>query len=57
VVFAVSLFDYDKFVKAIKQLGLFLMVVEVPKINGYSKIHDKTFVFIYVWKNFISELL
>lgn len=36
--------DYDKFVKSTKQLGLFLMVVEVPKINGYSKIHDKTFV-------------
>ncbi len=27
--------DYDKFVEAIKQLGLFLMVVEVPAINGY----------------------
>jgi CheY-like chemotaxis protein len=26
--------DYDKFVKAIRQLGLFLMVVEVPRING-----------------------
>jgi CheY-like chemotaxis protein len=26
--------DYDKFVTAIRQLGLFLMVVEVPKING-----------------------
>lgn len=26
--------DYDKFVEAIKQLGLFLTVVEVPKING-----------------------
>jgi len=26
--------DYDKFVQAIRQLGLFLMVVEVPKING-----------------------
>jgi CheY-like chemotaxis protein len=25
--------DYDKFVGAIKQLGLFLMVVEVPLIN------------------------
>jgi len=28
--------DYDKFVQAIRQLGLFLMVVEVPKINGKS---------------------
>jgi len=28
--------DYDKFVQAIKQLGLFLLVVEVPKINGVS---------------------
>jgi CheY-like chemotaxis protein len=26
--------DYDKFVDSIKQLGLFLMVVEVPKLNG-----------------------
>jgi CheY-like chemotaxis protein len=26
--------DYDKFVKAIRQLGLFLAVVQVPKING-----------------------
>lgn len=26
--------EYDKFVDAITQLGLFLMVVEVPKING-----------------------
>lgn len=26
--------DYDKFVQAIRQLGLFLMVVEVPRING-----------------------
>ncbi len=26
--------DYDKFVEAIRQLGLFLMVVEVPKVNG-----------------------
>ena len=29
--------DYDKFVEAIRQLGLFLMVVEVPKINGDLK--------------------
>lgn len=28
--------DYDKFVEAIRQLGLFLLVVEVPKINGES---------------------
>jgi CheY-like chemotaxis protein len=26
--------DYDKFVEAIRHLGLFLMVVEVPKIDG-----------------------
>jgi CheY-like chemotaxis protein len=26
--------DYEKFVAAIRQLGLFLMVVQVPKING-----------------------
>lgn len=26
--------DYEKFVVAIRQLGLFLMVVEVPDING-----------------------
>ena len=26
--------DYDKFVEAIRQLGLFLLVVEVPNING-----------------------
>lgn len=26
--------DYDNFVDAIRQLGLFLMVVEVPEING-----------------------
>jgi len=29
--------DYDKFVTAIRQLGLFLSVVQVPKINGESK--------------------
>ena len=28
--------DYDNFVQAIRQLGLFLMVVEVPEINGDS---------------------
>ena len=28
--------DYDKFVQAIRQLGLFLMVVEVPRINGQA---------------------
>ena len=27
--------DYEKFVDVIKKLGLFLMVVEVPGINGY----------------------
>ena len=27
--------DYDKFVEAIRQLGLFLLVVEVPQINGH----------------------
>jgi len=26
--------EYDKFVEAIRRLGLFLLVVEVPKING-----------------------
>jgi len=26
--------DYDLFIKVIKKLGLFLMVVEIPKING-----------------------
>jgi CheY-like chemotaxis protein len=26
--------DYDKFVESIRKLGLFLMVVEVPKVNG-----------------------
>lgn len=26
--------DYDKFVEAVKQLGLFLLVVEVPNINS-----------------------
>ncbi len=26
--------DYDKFVEAIRQLGLFLLVVEIPKIDG-----------------------
>jgi CheY-like chemotaxis protein len=28
--------DYAKFVDAIRQLGLFLLVVEVPQINGTS---------------------
>jgi CheY-like chemotaxis protein len=27
--------DYDQFVAAIRQLGLFLLVVEVPQINGH----------------------
>lgn len=27
--------DYDKFVNAIRQLGLFLLIVEVPVINGH----------------------
>ena len=26
--------DYEKFVEAMKRLGLFLLVVEIPKING-----------------------
>ena len=30
--------DYDKFVESIRQLGLFLMVIQVPKINGV--LHD-----------------
>jgi CheY-like chemotaxis protein len=29
--------DYDKFVKAVRQLGLFLSVVEIPKINSTLK--------------------
>ena len=29
--------DYKKFVESIRQLGLFLMVVEVPSINGEKK--------------------
>lgn len=29
--------DYDKFVAAIRQLGLFLMVVEVPQINEHKR--------------------
>jgi len=29
--------DYEKFVDVIKKLGLFLMVVEVPGINGHSR--------------------
>lgn len=28
--------DYDNFVTAIRNLGLFLMIVEVPQINGES---------------------
>jgi CheY-like chemotaxis protein len=26
--------DYEKFVEAVRQLGLFLLIVHVPKING-----------------------
>jgi CheY-like chemotaxis protein len=26
--------DYEQFIEVIKQLGLFLLVVEIPKING-----------------------
>jgi len=29
--------DYNRFVEVIRQLGLFLLVVEVPKINGESE--------------------
>jgi CheY-like chemotaxis protein len=29
--------DYDKFITAIRQLGLFLSVIQVPKINGASR--------------------
>jgi CheY-like chemotaxis protein len=32
--------DYDKFVSSIRQLGLFLSVVEIPNING-EKSHEK----------------
>lgn len=28
--------DYEKFVNAIRQLGLFLMIVQVPAVNGNS---------------------
>ena len=30
--------DYEQFVEAIKQLGMFLKVVKVPKINGDKKV-------------------
>ena len=30
--------DYEKFIEAIRRLGLFLSVVEMPRINGHSKI-------------------
>jgi CheY-like chemotaxis protein len=26
--------EYDRFIEAIRQLGLFLLVVEVPELNG-----------------------
>lgn len=29
--------DYDKFILAIRQLGLYLMVIEIPKVNGGSE--------------------
>jgi CheY-like chemotaxis protein len=29
--------DYDSFMEAVRQLGLFLLVVEVPKIDGSGK--------------------
>jgi CheY-like chemotaxis protein len=29
--------DYDSFMEAVRQLGLFLLVVEVPKIDGDGK--------------------
>jgi CheY-like chemotaxis protein len=29
--------DYDNFMEAVRQLGLFLLVVEVPKIDGNGK--------------------
>ncbi len=32
--------DYEKFIKAIRYLGLFLLVVEVPKVNGEMK-HER----------------
>lgn len=28
--------DYEKFVNAIRQLGLFLMIVQIPRVNGNS---------------------
>lgn len=30
--------DYDKFIEAIRRLGLFLLVVDIPKINGEKSI-------------------
>ncbi|MEE8358389.1 MAG: response regulator [Candidatus Hydrothermarchaeales archaeon] len=30
--------DYDKFIEAIRRLGLFLLVVDIPKINGEESI-------------------
>jgi response regulator of citrate/malate metabolism len=30
--------DYERFVEAIRRLGMFLMVVAVPKINGGATI-------------------
>lgn len=32
--------DYEKFVSAIRQLGLFLMVVQVPMVNGTEEVSD-----------------
>ena len=29
--------DYDNFITAIRQLGLFLSVIQVPKFNGASR--------------------
>jgi DNA-binding NarL/FixJ family response regulator len=28
--------DYDKFIAAIRQLGLYLMVIQVPEVNGHQ---------------------
>lgn len=35
--------DYDKFVTAIRQLGFFLTVVEVPRIDGELNDDDQSF--------------
>ncbi len=31
--------EYDKFIECIRQLGLFLKVIQVPEIDGFEKEH------------------